>query len=123
MYFVPPNRPIRWQYLPPPRSVYSYYNLDFTYTCFYFYLLIQVFILFFGVLVELVESPLCLRVKVPLKYTTKNVLLCVDPRVGNIVASIDPPSDVNGVQTCLEELEKTVTSNWSTLPAQLLKLQ
>lgn len=77
----------------------------------------------FVFIVELVESPLCLRVKVPLKYTTKNVLLCVDPRVGNIVASIDPPSDVNGVQTCLEELEKTVTSNWSTLPAQLLKLQ
>ncbi len=73
--------------------------------------------------VELLQCPLCLRVTVPLKYASRTVSLCVDPRVGNIVASIDPPSDAGGVKTCLEELEKAVTSNKSTLPSQLLKLQ
>ena len=77
----------------------------------------------FFLLVELLQSPLCLRVTFPLKYGTRHVLLCVDPRVGNIVASVSPPSNVAGVQACLEELEKMVTSNWSSLSSQLLKLQ
>jgi len=72
---------------------------------------------------ELVESPLTLRVDVPLKYGSRTVRLCVDPRVGNIVASIDPPISTDGVKACLEELEKNVTSNCSTLPVQLSKLQ
>ena len=72
---------------------------------------------------ELQESPMCLRIKVPLKYGSRDLVLGVDPRVGNIVASVDPPCSVGGVVACLEELEKVVSSNSSTLPTQLTKLQ
>ena len=72
---------------------------------------------------ELCEVPLCLNIKVPLKYGTGCVILGVDTRVGNIVASVDPPCPVGGVPACLEELERVVTSTWSKLLAQLSKLQ
>lgn len=72
---------------------------------------------------ELQDLPLCLKIGVPLKYGTRHVVLGVDPRVGNIVAVLEPPFSVGKVPQCLEELEKAVTSSWSSLPAQLTKLQ
>ena len=69
------------------------------------------------------EVPLCLRVQVPLKYGTRCVVLGVDPRVGNIVAVMEPPLAVGKVQQYLEELEKAVTPSHSNLPPQLNKLQ
>lgn len=64
-----------------------------------------------------------MKIKVPLKYNTKYVVLGVDPRVGNIVAVMEPRLSVGKVQQCLEELEKAVTSSWNNLPVQLEKLQ
>ena len=72
---------------------------------------------------DLLDLPLCLRIRIPLKYDSSVLILGVDPRIGNIVASVEPACDVGGVSVCLEELEKVVTSTWSTLPGQLAKLQ
>ncbi len=74
-------------------------------------------------LAELQMVPLCLRIKVPLKYGSHQVVLGVDPRIGHLVAAMDTPCMVGKVPACLEELEKAVTTSWSTLPAQLAKLQ
>lgn len=51
------------------------------------------------------------------------MLLGVDPRVGNIVASVKPPCTSEGVQRCLGDLEKAVTASREALPAQLNMLQ
>ena len=66
---------------------------------------------------------MCMSVSVPVKYGRRRVLLGVDPRVGNILASVEPPCASEGVQRCLGELEKTVTASRETLPAQLNTLQ
>ena len=66
---------------------------------------------------------MCMSVSVPVKYGRRQVLLGVDPRVGNIVASVEPLCTSEGVQRCLGELEKAVTASRETLPAQLNTLQ
>ena len=68
-------------------------------------------------------TPMCLRILIPLKYGSRQVLLGVDSRVGNLVASLDTPCTVGKVPACLEKLEKEVMSSWSKLPAQLSELQ
>ena len=69
------------------------------------------------------ESQLCMSVSVRVKYGRREVLLGVDPRVGNIVASVEPPCTSEGVQRCLGDLEKSVTASRESLPAQLSTLQ
>lgn len=72
---------------------------------------------------ELHVLPVCLRIVVPVKYGRRHVVLGVDSRVGNIVASLDPPCSLGKLGACLEDMERAVTSSWTNLPAQLEKLQ
>ena len=67
--------------------------------------------------------PLSLRLTIPLKYGSQKLVLGVDPRIGHLVAAVEPPCEVGKVPTCLDNLEKAVTTSWSSLPAQLAKLQ
>lgn len=64
-----------------------------------------------------------LCVHVPLKYGTRDVVLCVDTRVGHITATIEPPCQVGRVSLFVEEMEKAVTSNRTTLSVHLNRLQ
>ena len=66
---------------------------------------------------------MCVSVIVPVKYGRRRVVLGVDPRVGNVVASVEPQCTCVRVQQCLVELEKVVTANRESLPAQLSTLQ
>ena len=72
---------------------------------------------------ELQMVPLCLRINIPLKYGSHQVVIGVDPRIGTLVASMETPCTVGKVPACLEETEKVVTTSWKSLPAQLAKLQ
>lgn len=72
---------------------------------------------------ELHVLPVCLRIAVPVKYGCRHVVLGVDSRVGNIVASLAPPCSLGKLGACLEDMERAVTSSWTNLPAQLEKLQ
>ena len=69
------------------------------------------------------DQPMSLCVHMPLKYGTRDVVLCVDTRVGHITATIEPPCQVGRVSSFVEELEKAVTSNKSALPLHLNRLQ
>ena len=69
------------------------------------------------------DEPMSLCVHMPLKYGTRDVVLCVDTRVGHITATIEPPCQVGRVSSFVEELEKAVTSNKSALPLHLNRLQ
>lgn len=69
------------------------------------------------------ESHMCMCVIVPVKYGKRKVILGVDPRVGNVVASVEPRCTCGRVQQCLVELEKVVTASRENLPAQLSTLQ
>ena len=64
-----------------------------------------------------------LCVHVPLKYGTRDVVLCVDSRVGHIIATVEPPCQVGRVSSFVEEMEKVVTSNKAALSTHLDQLQ
>jgi len=73
--------------------------------------------------VHMCESPLSLRVSLPLKYWSRDVSFTIDSRVGQVISSLHPPCSVEGVASTLEEVGRTLTSSAEGLPSQLSLLQ